>query len=339
MSAGYHHGYQQPRRPMPPQRPMKKKRRPGRVVLVLLLVLLLAVVGFGFYVDSTLKRIDALPDYQGRPAETPGTTWLLVGSDARDGLTQEQKDTLATGDAAGRRTDTIMMLHLPDNSAAKPVLLSIPRDSYVAIPGNGRNKVNASYAFGGPQMLVQTVEGATGVRIDHYMEIGFGGFSDMVDAVGGVDICLDQPIKDPLAGIDLPAGCQELDGPQALGFVRTRAFATADLQRVQNQRQFLSALFTKVKSPATLANPFRVIPLMNAASGSVSVNEDDHVWHLASVALNMGDATSGTVPVGSTPTVPGAGSVVQWNKEKASQLFDLISKDQPVPAELIAPPK
>ena len=99
---------------------------------------------------------------------------------------------------------------------------------------------------------------------------GFGGFSDMVDAVGGVDICLDQPIKDPLAGIDLPAGCQELDGPKALGFVRTRAFATADLQRVQNQRKFLSALFEKVKSPATLANPFRVIPLMNAASGSVS---------------------------------------------------------------------
>ena len=162
MSDGYH-GYHQPRRPMSPQRP-RKKRRPGRVILVLLLVLVLGVVGFGFYVDSTLTRIDALPDYQGRPAETPGTTWLLVGSDARDGLTQEQKDTLATGDAAGRRTDTIMMLHLPDNSAAKPVLLSIPRDSYVAIPGNGRNKVNASYAFGGPQLLVQTYNSAASRR-------------------------------------------------------------------------------------------------------------------------------------------------------------------------------
>ncbi|ANZ34833.1 LytTR family transcriptional regulator [Lentzea guizhouensis] len=338
MSAGYHQGYQQQRRPMPPQRPRKKKR-PGRTILVVLLVLLLAAVGFFFYVDSTLKRIDALPDYEGRPAETPGTTWLLVGSDARDGLSQEQKDTLATGDAAGRRTDTIMMLHLPDNSGAKPTLLSLPRDSYVPIPDNGRNKINAAFAFGGPQLLVRTVEGATGVRIDHYMEIGFGGFSDMVDAVGGVDICIDEPIKDPLAGIDLPAGCQELDGPQALGFVRTRAFATADLQRVQNQRKFLSALFEKVQSPATLVNPFRVVPLMNAASGAVSVNENDHVWHLASVALNMGDAQSGTVPIAGTPTVPGAGSVVQWNKEKASQLFDLISKDQPVPADLIAAPR
>jgi len=339
MSAGYHHGYQQPRRPMPPQRPVKKKARPGRVILVLLLVLLLAVVGFGFYVDSTLKRIDALPDYEGRPADTPGTTWLLVGSDSRDGLTQEQKDKLAAGDAAGSRTDSIMMLHLPDNSAAKPVLLSIPRDSYVAIEGNGRNKINAAFSFGGPQLLVKTVEGATGVRIDHYMEIGFAGFSNIVDAVGGVDICLDQAIKDPMAGIDLPAGCQELDGPKALGFVRTRyTFATSDLQRVQNQRKFLSALFEKVKSPATLANPFRLIPLMNAASGSVSVNKGDHVWNLASVALNISDATSGTVPVGGTPTIGGQ-SVVQWNKEKASQLFDLISKDQPVPAELIAPPK
>ncbi len=323
---------------MPPQRPRKRKR-PGRTILVVLLVLLLAAVGFFFYVDSTLKRIDALPDYEGRPADTAGTTWLLVGSDAREGLSQEQKDALATGDAAGRRTDTIMLLHLPDNSAAKPTLLSLPRDSYVPIPENGRNKINAAFAFGGPQLLVRTVEGATGVRIDHYMEIGFGGFSDMVDAVGGVDLCLDEPIKDPLAGIDLPAGCQELDGPQALGFVRTRAFATADLQRVQNQRKFLSALFEKVQSPATLANPFRVLPLMNAASGAVSVNNDDHVWHLASVALSMGDAQSGTVPIAGTPTVPGAGSVVQWNKEKASQLFDLISKDQPVPADLIAVPK
>lgn len=318
---------------MPPAR--RKKRRPGRVILVLLLVLLVGAGAMWLYVDSSLRRIDALTEYEGRPADTPGTTWLLVGSDARDDLTQEQKDALATGDAAGRRTDTIMMMHVPDNGDAKPTLLSIPRDSLVSIPGNGRNKINAAFAFGGPQLLVQTVEGATGVRVDHYMEIGFGGFAGIVDAVGGVDMCLDEPIKDPLAGIDLPAGCQELDGAQALGFVRTRAFATADLQRVQNQRKFLGALSEKVKSPATLLNPFRGVPLMFAATDSVSVGQDDHLHHLVSMGLNMSDAVNGTVPVGGTPTLPGVGSVVQWDKEKASALFDAIAKDQPVPAELL----
>ncbi|GLZ32337.1 LytTR family transcriptional regulator [Lentzea sp. NBRC 105346] len=335
MSAGYHHGYQQQqRRPMPPAR--RKKRKTGRVLLVLLLVLLVGAGAMWIYVDSSLRRIDALTDYEGRPADTPGTTWLLVGSDARDDLSQEQKDALATGDAAGRRTDTIMLLHLPDNSAAKPSLISVPRDSYVPIPGNDRNKINAAYAFGGPKLLVQTVEGATGLHIDHYMEIGFGGFAGIVDAVGGVDMCLEEPIKDPKAGIDLPAGCQELDGAKALGFVRTRAFATADLQRVQNQRKFLSALATKVKSPGTLLNPFRSVPLMFAATDSVSVGQDDHLHNLVSMGLNMSDAVTGTVPVGGTPTVPGAGSVVQWNKEKASALFDALAKDQPVPAELLA---
>lgn len=314
----------------------RKRRRPGRVILVLLLVLLVGAGAVWIYVDSSLRRIDALTDYEGRPADTPGTTWLLVGSDARDGLTQEQKDALATGDAAGRRTDTIMMMHIPDNNAAKPTLISVPRDSLVTIPGKGRNKINAAFAFGGPQLLVQTVEGATGLRVDHYMEIGFGGFAGIVDAVGGVDMCLEEPIKDPLAGIDLPAGCQELDGAQALGFVRTRAFATADLQRVQNQRKFMAALAEKVKSPATLANPFRFVPLMFAATDSVSVGTDDHLHNLVSMGFNLGDATSGTVPIGGSISAPGVGSALQWNKEKALALFGALAKDEPVPADLLA---
>ncbi|GAA1353155.1 LCP family protein [Saccharothrix algeriensis] len=336
MSAGYHQGYQRAG-----YRPAPKRRKPrvGRIVLVVLVLLLALVVGLWVYVDSSLRRIDALPDYEGRPADTPGTNWLLVGSDARDDLSEEQKSALATGDAGGRRTDTIMVLHIPDGSG-KATLVSVPRDSYVDIPGNGKNKINAAFAFGGAPLLVQTVEGATGLRVDHYMEIGFGGFAGIVDAVGGVDMCIEEPMNDPLAGLDLQPGCQELDGAQALGFVRTRAFASADLQRVQNQREFLSALSDKATSAGTLINPFRAFPLLFAATDSISVDDDDHLHDLAGMAFGMsGGVDNVTVPVGGTPTVPGAGSVVQWDRTNALRLFGALEKDEPVPADLLQQPK
>ncbi len=336
MSAGYHHGYQQQAGHRPP--PRRRKPRIGRIILLILVLLLAFAVGMWVYVDSSLRRIDALPDYPGRPADTPGTNWLLVGSDARDDLTQEQKDQLSTGDAAGRRTDTIMILHIPSGSG-KSTLVSVPRDSYVDVPGNGRDKINAAFAIGGAPLLVQTVEGATGLRVDHYMEIGFGGFAGIVDAVGGVDLCIKEPMNDPLAGLDLQAGCQELNGAQALGFVRTRAFANADLQRVQNQREFLSALSDKATSFGTLINPFRAFPLLFASTDSISVNEGDHLHHLAGMAFGMGGGVDNvTVPVGGTPTLPGVGSVVQWDRENALRLFGALEKDEPVPADLLQQP-
>jgi LCP family protein required for cell wall assembly len=337
MSAGYQQGYQQPpaRRPMAPQ---KRKVKKGRVFLAILFALLLVLVGLYFYVDSSLRRSDALPDYEGRPADTPGTNWLLVGSDARDDLTQEQKDALSTGDAGGKRTDTIMLLHIPDGSG-KATLVSLPRDSYVDIPGNGKNKINAAFSLGGAPLLAQTVEGSTGIYIDHYMEIGFGGFAGIVDAVGGVDMCIDEPMQDPLAGLDLKAGCQELDGTQALGYVRTRAFATADLQRVQNQRKFLAALSERATSVGTLINPFRALPLLFASTDAISVNEGDHLYNLAGLAFGMGGGVdTATVPVGATPTLDGVGSVVQWDRENALRLFGALEKDEPVPADLLQAP-
>ncbi|PRY30944.1 LCP family protein [Umezawaea tangerina] len=336
MSAGYQQGYQQPpaRRPMPQRRKVKK----GRVFLAVVFVLLLAVVGLWFYVDSSLKRSDALPDYEGRPADTPGTNWLLVGSDARDDLTQEQKDALSTGDAGGKRTDTIMILHIPDGSG-KATLVSLPRDSYVDIAGNDKNKINAAFSLGGAPLLARTVETATGLHLDHYMEIGFGGFAGIVDAVGGVDMCIDEPMQDPLAGLDLKAGCQELDGTQALGYVRTRAFATADLQRVQNQRKFLAALSERATSVGTLANPFRAFPLLFASTDAISVDDSDHLQNLVGLAFGMGGGVdTATVPIGSTPTLDGVGSVVQWDRENALRLFGALEKDEPVPADLLQQP-
>ncbi|MBN9645316.1 LCP family protein [Corynebacterium mendelii] len=305
-----------------------RRRRPRRrrgcgcgcfsgIVLPLVVIVALIVAGM-LYVDARLPRVAATPPQ--RIASTSGTNWLLVGSDSRQGLTAEQEQQLGTGgDLGSSRTDTIMLAHIP--LRGQPTLLSIPRDSYVDIPGYGMNKINASFAFGGPQLLVQTVEGATGLHIDHYAEVGFGGFAGIVDAIGGVEMCLDQPIADPLAHIDLPAGCQKLGGPDALGYVRSRAFPRGDLDRVEHQREFFSALLDTATSPATLLNPFRFFPLIKRGMMSLTIGADDHVWNLARLvwAVRGGVATE-TVPIADMGMTD-VGSVVYWDNEQAGALF------------------
>jgi LCP family protein required for cell wall assembly len=324
----------------PARRPPRKKKSWGRRIAITLVVLLLALVGVVFYVDSTLQRTPALADYPGRVAQTQGTNWLLVGSDSREGLDEGKREELAAGDAAGRRTDTMMIVHIPA-SGGQPALISLPRDSLVPIPGHGKTKLNSAFAMGGPELLGKTVETATGLHIDHYAEIGLGGFSDLVSAVGGVDMCLDKPMKDDKAGVDLPAGCQELDGPKALGFVRARySLEGGDLERAANQRKLLGALVDKATGPATLLNPFRMFPLAGAASKTFLVNEGDHVWHMFWLAMAMGDITSGQ---GVTTAAPFGGfgeddegqSVIKWDKQDAAAMFKAVAEDTPIPPELL----
>ncbi|AOS65914.1 LCP family protein [Actinoalloteichus hymeniacidonis] len=316
----------------------RKKPRWGRRIGVFLLVILLAMGGLVFWIDSQLTREEALVDYPGRPEAAEGTNWLIVGSDSREGLDEGQQADLATGQAAGRRTDTIMLLHIPDNDVA-PTLLSLPRDSFLPIEGYEPNRINAAFSFGGPQLLTRTVETATGLRIDHYAEVGFDGFAGIVESVGGVEMCLDEPINDPLAGIDLQAGCQELDGAQALGYVRTRASALGDLDRVERQREFLSALMQKATSAGVLANPFNSIPLALDTAELAIVNEDDHIWNLGGLAFAMrafvgGEGVTTTVPFGGFGDERGM-SVVYWDEAKSQELFSALAEDRPVPPELI----
>ncbi|MEJ8278900.1 LCP family protein [Pseudonocardia spirodelae] len=301
-----------------------------KAVLVLLLV---AVVGFGVYLDQNMTRVQALPaDSQ---ASSSGTNYLIVGSDSREGLSAEDEERLATGDAAGQRTDTIMLLHTGSSGS---VLVSIPRDSYLPIPGKGSNKVNAAFAFGGPELLVETVENATGLRIDHYVEVGFGGFVGAVDAVGGVDMCVPDSIDDPKAGLDIQAGCQELDGSTALGYVRTRATPGSDFDRVKRQREFLSALLGKATSPLTLINPFRMVPLASAVTGTITVDDSDHIWNLAGLAWGMkgvsgGDGVQTTVPIGGSA----GGSNLRWDRSRAQQMFGALQNDEAPPRSSFGP--
>lgn len=306
-------------------------------MLSLLLVSVLAVGGLGIWLDTALHRIPALTAYTDRPAAGKGTTWLLVGSDSRQDLTPEQQAELTTGGDLGTgRTDTILLVHVPGlGSDAPTTMVSIPRDSYVDIPGYGQDKINAAFSLGGAPLLAQTVEQATGMRLDHYAEVGFDGFAVLVDAVGGVTMCPAEPISDPLAGIDLPAGCQKLDGRTALGFVRTRATPRADLDRMVNQRQFMSALVQRAASPAVLLNPLRWYPMTRAAVAAIAVDEDAHVWDLGRLAWALhGDVTTTTVPIGEY-TDNGSGSVVMWDGDTASRLFEALATDTAVPQDVI----
>lgn len=285
--------------------------------LAVLVVLLLVIA---FWADAQLTRVASEPEAP--IGSTKGTNWLLVGSDSRVGLSEEDIARLGTGGDIGTgRTDAIMLLHLEGTSAQ---LISIPRDSYVDVPGFGQDKINAAFTYGGPQLLTHTVEANTGVSIDHYAEVGMGGLANIVDAIGGVELCPSEPIDDPLANLNVGAGCQEMDGANALGYVRTRATAMGDLDRVERQREFFSALMHEATNPSTLLNPFDVFPMISSVSKSFTVGESDHVWHLARLALSMGTGVeTTTVPVGGFADTD-VGNVVLWDEIEAENLWNSL---------------
>jgi LCP family protein required for cell wall assembly len=317
-----------------------KKARLQVISLSLVIALLLgcaALLGGALWLETALHRQSALTDYSGRPPAGHGSTWLLVGSDSRQGLTAEQQRALATGgDTGNGRTDTIMVVHVPAMGSNSPTtMVSIPRDSFVPIPGYGRDKINAAFSMGGAQLLAETIEQATGLRVDHYAEIGFSGFAGLVDALGGVTVCPRAPIDDPLAGIDLPAGCQRLEGRDALGYVRSRATPRADLDRMADQREFMSALLHRAVSPTVWLNPWRWYAVPHAAVDALTVDHGDHVWDLARLAWALqGSPAELTVPIGQF-TSTNSGSVVMWDHEKATALFDALAADEPVPAGVL----
>jgi len=331
-----------PRAPQPPPRGRGGGRagrhRGRRILLIAGSVVLVAGVLLGamyFYLDSQLARRNVLVDYAGRPAAGAGQNWLITGSDSRAGLTRAQKRQLHTGSDAGHRSDTILILHIPSNGG-RAVLISLPRDSYVNIPGYGQNKINAASSFGGPKLLARTVQDNTGLRIEHYVGIGFGGLVNAVDAVGGVRMCLPAPIHDPAAGLNLKAGCQTLDGAEALGYVRTRhTFANQDLQREQNQRLFLRALLRKMTSPTTLLNPFASIPAAFAVPGAVKVDTGTHLYQLLQLALALRNPQTTTVPIANANFQTAAGDAVLWDNARANRLFRYLNHDQPVPKSLL----
>jgi LCP family protein required for cell wall assembly len=291
------------------------------VATVLVLLLLVAVAypaALGYRAMSALHRVDALSG--STAAATPGRTYLVVGSDSREGTDLEAVE--------GSRTDTMMLLHVPRTGPT--VLLSIPRDSYVEIPGNGRNKINAAYTIGGPALLAQTVEQATGVQVDDYVETGLAGFGEVVDAIGGITVCPATPIQDDMTGLDLQPGCQPADGALALNYARTRyADPRGDLGRVERQREVLAAIASTALSPATVLNPFNAFPLADKGGAALTVDEETGPLALTRFLLGMratagGEGISLTVPVADSTRRTNAGVVVDWDEAQAQVVFDAL---------------
>ncbi|MFJ2704268.1 LCP family protein [Streptomyces sp. NPDC087428] len=317
------------------------RRRIKIGALALVVVVLAVSLGTYFWADSKLKRDVDLSKVIERPKGGDGTNYLIVGSDSRKGMSDEAKKKLHTGSAEGQRTDSMMILHDGGNG---PTLVSLPRDSNVEIPSyKGSNsgklypargrftKLNAAYAEDGPELLVRTVEFNTGLHIDHYVEIGFGGFAKIVDAIGGVELDIPKAFKDKNSGADFKAGKQTLNGEQSLAFVRTRyAFAGSDLDRTKNQQKFLAALASQTATPSTILNPFKLYPTMGAGLDTLVVDKDMSLWSLGQMFFAMkgvtgGDGTSMNMPIsGST------GGNLVWDKAKVKQLVEQLNNDEKV---------
>ncbi|WP_306317760.1 MULTISPECIES: LCP family protein [unclassified Streptomyces] len=335
------------------EREPKRKRKRGKfgklVRLLCLLVLLTLLAGAGTYVWAG-SRLDGDVDLGAisqRAAPGKGTNYLIVGSDSREGLSDQQAKNLHTGSelgSEGRRTDSMMVLH---SGAHGSTLTSLPRDSWVTIPGYvdpktgvhhkpAKNKLNAAFSLGGPELLVRTIESNTGLRINHYTEIGFAGFVGIVDAVGGVPMCVDRHIVDDKSGLDLTKGCHNLTGREALGFVRQRhQEKNGDLGRSQNQQKFLSALAKKASSPGVLMNPSALYGTAGAGLDTLIVDKSTGVPQLTRLFKSMKAVTAGQgkqlgVPVGTMGLATSKGSAIVWDKKKAKLLFTELREDRPV---------
>jgi LCP family protein required for cell wall assembly len=305
--------------------------------LVMVAAWLAFMVWVPLHAWGSVERIDATPAGS-RPGESKGYDYVLVGSDSREGLTLDQQRQLNTGsvkDAGGKRTDSIILVHVASGEG-KPALISLPRDSYVPIPGHSRNKINAAYTMGGPKLLVETIEGVTGVRVDGYVEIGFGGFASVVDSLEGVDICVERPMNDSRAGINLKAGCQTLDGPSALGYVRARySDPLGDMGRVKRQREFLGSVMHKAASPSTALIPWRYSSFANSAGAGLTVGQDTSLRDVTRVLQAMRSVSNGsglslTVPVSNAALPTRVGSAVKWDTQQALELFTAIKNDEPL---------
>ncbi|ULR52504.1 LCP family protein [Streptomyces deccanensis] len=329
----------------PGRRPARGRRslvrRIGRTLLLLALVLLLVPVGTYLWADSALNRQVSLEEIGSRPPQGSGTNYLIVGSDSREGLTEEDRKKLRTGAFQGGRTDSMILLHTGANGTT---MVSLPRDSWVTIPQTLRpqtgkvhpaseDKLNAAYSLGGPQLLVQTVEHNTGLRIDHYVEIGLGGFVDVVDAVGGVEMCVDRDIKDKSSGLDVKRGCQVFDGRTALAFVRQRKQeARGDLGRTRNQQEFLAALAERATRSDVVLNPSRLLPAAEAGLDTLVVDKGTDLPELVTLLQAVRSVTGGggrqiNVPVSDVRFRTSKGIAVRWDGARAKRLFTELRND------------
>ena len=314
-------------------------------------VLVLGAGGIGHAVVSGLEtgidRVDPFKDMKNRPQGGHGMNFLLVGTDGRDTISATERAKYKLGGEPCHCTDTLMLVHVSADKQRASVV-SLPRDSYAELPAHtdsttGKEhsphpvKLNAAYAEGGPRLTVRTVEQMTGVKIDHYLEIDFTSFMKTVDTLGGVKICTAEPLKDSYTGLDLTAGTHELDGGQALQYVRSRHLdGAADLGRMQRQQKFMAALIKRTTSSGVLMNPMRFQQVASSMLASVRADKGFGTDQMLELGRAMRGFTPASSEFASVPLeeegyqVKGIGSTVKWDAEKSKKLFQALREDRPL---------
>jgi LCP family protein required for cell wall assembly len=302
------------------------------VVTAALSALVLLTAGSGWllaaYVSNHLGRVNA--GTAGAALNGPMNI-LLAGVDVRAGLTRHQQRVLHVGHTTGSNSDTLMVVHITADHR-HIVVVSLPRDSWVRIPGFGMNKINAAFGLGGPPLMVKTVEHATGLTINDFVEVNFLGFVKIVDALGGVNICLPYAVDDPYSGLHMSAGPHHVNGIKALEFARDRhSFALSDLTRITDQQQLLASVLSEAISSGTLTNPVRFARFLSAATAATTVDQGFNVTGLAEQLryIRPGAVSFTTVPLASTNyQAPNGESAVVWNRAAARALFSRIKSDR-----------
>ena len=307
----------------------RRRRWPRR--LALLLVVLLAVplawgVAVATHASSSMQReqVAGLSERTGSRVNV-----LITGSDSRADLSDDERNELKAGSAEGERTDTIMVLSVQGSTSQ---LLAFPRDLWVQRCDGTTGRINASLAHGGQGCLVDTVEALSGIPIHHTMSVDFGGFRDLVDAVGGVELCTEKDLVDPKAGLDLVAGCHVMDGRTALGFVRTRQL-DSDLFRIQRQQQFISALVASILTRDVLLNPVKTWEVAGAGGATLTADEGLGPVDMARIAWGgrslAGGLDAETVPA--TPATINGAAVLEPDMAAAEALFAPLRSDAAAP--------
>ncbi|MFE5478859.1 MULTISPECIES: LCP family protein [unclassified Nocardia] len=317
-------------------------------------VLVLALTGFAWRsVDNLIANIDRIGGL-GLGGERDGAVdILLVGVDSRtdahgNPLTNAERAMLHAGDEVGTNTDTIVLIRVP-NDGRSATAISIPRDSYVDVGGQGKAKINSAYGStketeraelladgkseaeaerestkAGRQALIKSVATLTGITVDHYAEVSLLGFVLLTDSVGGVEVCLNQAVDEPMSGADFPAGRQRLDGQEALSFVRQRHdLERGDIDRIVRQQVFMAQLVGQLLNAKTLANPGKLSEISEAVGRTVVLDDD---WDVLAFLQQLKDLSGGkvefeTIPVSDLNSMTSAGESVVKVDPKTVQRF------------------
>jgi len=329
-----------------PDRRARRRRRTRRVLyaaLILLCTGILLIVGGGYWaVEHYTGKVERIPgafptnvpkSALPPPSRDGSQTFLLVGLDSRSDLPTTGKDAKAAEWKPGaQRSDTMMLVHIPADHR-NAYVISLPRDSWVSIPGHGKAKLNAAFSWGGPPLLIDTVQRLTRVKIDHLMVIDWSGFRKLTDAVGGVALTVDKPVprRNGPGGV-WTAGTHHMDGSEALDYVRERyGLPRGDLDRTHRQQNFLRAVLPRMLSGGTLSNPLTLKHTLDQITSVVSVDDKlsdgdlrDLVWDMRKVRAK--DMVFMNAPVAGFDTIDRQ-SVVLLDQNGTSGLWEALRND------------